>query len=595
VTGSRPGRVALLLLLAVLGPGSASRASARLGIEATLDRDRVVAGGETATLTIVVRSSGLSLPEPAMPRVEGISLEPVGSAQNFSIIEGRIERSATFAYRVRGLHAGVFTVPPISIESGGERAVSSPLSITVLPPGQAPPGVSGGREPWSGSGGPPQVFARVVLDRDRVYWNEAIAARLRIYARVRLLEQPDWKPPEARGFWVEDLGTPRVERVRVDGVPYDVSEIGWALFPTRAGKLSIGPARVRCRIERVIPAPDPWSSLGLPESEAQDVTLETRPVEVTVLPLPPDAPEGFSGAVGSYSLTVRVDRAEVRAGEPATVTTLVRGSGNIASLRDPEVTGPATARRYVAGTSTRIDRAGTALAGERSQQVSFLPGASGTLVIDPVRFAWFDPEEGRYRSAGAETIRIRVLPPAGGARASGTAAIRPAEPLARPRTGKGPAGPLTTDPPPGAVAVGSLALLVHAGTFSLARWRARRARDPLVARRAALDALLRGTLEECRARLAAGEVQASAKLAATVLRSAVECRYGLPPSGETGRVLLGAAQAHGAPPEEAERIARLLERLQAAAFAPPRGGDAGLAAEIVHVEEIVRRHRGELR
>lgn len=597
----REPAVALLALSAALlawAPGAA----AGIGIEASLDRDRIVAGGDPATLTIVVRSGGLSLPEPSMPRIEGLSIEPTGSAQNFSIVQGRIERSSTLVLRVRGLRAGSYTIPAIAIEAGGERAASNPLALTVLPAGAAPPGAGGqtggpgSRESWSGRGGPPEVFARVVADRERAYWNQAIVVRLRVYTRVRLLDPPDWKPPEARGFWVEDLGKPGVERVTVDGVPYDVSEIGWAFFPTRAGQLAIGSARVRCRIERTIPVPDPWSSLGLPETEAQDITLQTRPLSVTVDTLPPGAPEGFAGAVGAFSLQVRVDRQEVHAGEPVTITTLVHGSGNIASLRDPEVIGPPGARRYVAGASTRIDRDGTALEGERSQQVSFLPGETGTLTLAPVRLAWFDPEEGRYRTASSDTIRVRVLPSAGGPGAGDRAQERFDAPLAAPRSRAGPSGPLAAGPPADALAVGSLALLGYAGAFAVARWRDRRARDPRAVRRARLDAVARSGLRDSRARLAAGDVRASAMLAAAALQSAVAARYDLSEPGATDRALVVSAQARGATPDELETVGGILERLDACAFGPPGPGQgAGPAAEVEAVEEIVRRYREELR
>ena len=598
MTGSRTaGLVALLAAGALLA--IAPRAEGRIGIEASLDRERIVELQAPATLTVVVRSSGLALPELSTPRVEGLSIEPVGSAQSFTIIQGRIERSATHSFRVRGLRSGSFTIPAIAIEAAGERAASSPLAITVLPAGAPPPGPGGNGAPeaWGGRGGPPEIFARVVADRKRAYWNEAITVHLRLYARVTLQGQPDWKTPEARGFWVEELGTPHVERVRVEGVPYVVSDIAWVFFPTRTGRLTIGPSRIRCRVERVRQAPDPWSSLGVPEVEAEIVTLETSPVDIEVEPLPRGAPEGFAGAVGSYSMAVRVDRLQIRAGEPITVTTILRGSGNVASLRDPEVAGPAGARRYVAAASTRIDRAGPELRGERSQQVSFLPGDVGTLALPPVRFAWFDPAEERYRSAGSDTIRVRVLPALGGTRPAPQSEARFEPPPAPSRRGRGPGGPLAPDPPGGALGVGSLALIGYAGALLVARARDRRAGDPRAIRRARLETLERATLRDARARLAAGQSAAAAMLAATALRAAVACRHDLPEPDGTGRALLEAARARGASREETEPIERLLDRLEAAAYGPSAAepGGAEPAASIAAVEAIVRRYREESR
>jgi len=267
----------------------------------------------------------------------------------------------------------------------------------------------------------------------------------------------------------------------------------------------------------------------------------------------------------------------------------------VASVRDPEVIASSSARRYVAGTSTDIDRDGPVLRGERTRQVSFLPDGPGTFVIQPVRFAWFDPEEGRYRSANADTIRIRVLPSTGAARGPAPGGPRFAAPLAPPRSRPGPTGPLGAAPPPGSVAVGSLALLAYAGTIATARWRAWRSRDPRALRRAALGRLLAEGIGDCRARVARGEGGAAATRAAQVLRDAVAKRYDLPARGETELELLEAARARGAAAAEAEALARLFDRLRTAAFAPPGAADGDAGALVGAVEETVRRYAGELR
>lgn len=586
VTGSRRAIVLGALVLAAATRAESLASASGLSVEATLTPDRISAG-EAATLTVVVRAGGINVPEPPAPRTAGLTFDPAGTAQNFSMIQGRVERSVTVAYRVRADRPGRYVIPPLRVSQGSETAESAPLTLTVLPIGSAMP-----REPSAGGGGPPEVYARLVVDKDRAYWNEAILARLRIYARVPLEGAPDWTVPETQGFWVEDLGAPTAASARVGGYVYVLNEIRWALFPTKTGRLRIGPARVRCRINRPIPPPDPWSALGLPDVRPEDVTLETDPVPITVEEVPGGAPEGYSGAVGSYALSVRVDRGTVPAGESAILTTVVRGEGNIASVRDPEVTAPPSVRRYVAASSTRIDRSGPALRGLRTQQVAIQSESPGTILVDPVRFVWFDPSDGRFHSVTSESIRIRVTaaPEPGPATARGGRAPGPA---ASPRTATGPVGPLSLGPPPGALALSGLALAGYSAWALLAVLRARRARDPRAVRRAALEAAAEG-VAAARRRLAPGNAESSAFRAAEALSAGLAARFDVSTTGLPRDELLAEAGRRGAPDAAREQVGEILTALDAIAFAPPEARTADAAREMQAAEGLLARWRKEL-
>jgi hypothetical protein len=592
-----PGRIAGALLLALVAAAAlpATAGAGDLAIDATLTPDHVTAGGEGATLSIVVRG-GMNLPDAPVPRVAGLLFDPAGTAQNFSMINGRVTRSTTVTYRVEAPRAGTYVIPPLRVSQGKETAQTNPLTLTVLPPGSAVPGQPTPRppttrEPWAGEKGPPPVFVRLVVDRDHVYWNQEIVARLRIYARVPLDGAPDWTAPGTEGFWVEDLGAPTAGSARVGSYVYVVNEIRWAMFPTKTGTLTIAPAQVRCRIDRVVPAPDPWSSLGFPDVEPQDVSLATDPVHVTVEPLPKDAPEGFSGAVGSYSLSVHVDRGTVPAGEPAIVTTTVKGEGNVASLHDPEVTAPPSARRYVANSSTQIDRSGQTLRGTRAQQVAVVSEAPGTVRVGPVRFSWFDPDDGRFHTATSESIRIHVTPAVRGA--APESGFRAPEPPAGPRTGTGPWGPLALGPPPGAVGVSGAAAAAYAALALLAAVRDRRARNPRAVRRALLDAEA-ARVAAARRGLAAGNAPASAARAAEALLAGLTVRYDIGEPGLARGELLREAGRRGAAEDALREAGALLDALDAISFAPPDARAADAEREMRAVEGLLSRFREEI-
>ncbi|HKW51365.1 MAG TPA: BatD family protein, partial [Candidatus Eisenbacteria bacterium] len=383
----RSGARAVAWLLAagffVLGSRVAAGAG-RLEIQAELDR-RQIAVGEAATLTLTVTAEGVDMPPVTLPPIAGVTVERLGESQGFSWINGRVTRTLTVAFRLHPSDVGDVTIPEISVKSGDAAARSMPLTLRV---GKALPPARGGTS---------ELFARVVLDKSRAYWNEGIIARFTLYSRVQVEGVQSWDPPDAAGFWTEVMGPPRTGRVVISGVEYDASELRVTYFPTRTGRLKIGPGRVHLRVVRRIPQPDPWSMLGLPEEQVEDVTLETGIVPIEVMPLPPAAPASFKGGVGDYTMDVHVDRASLHAGEPVTVTTTVRGVGNVASAGDPEVATSVPARTYAGGVNTSIDRSGERVRGERRRDTTFIPETTGRMAILPVRYTWFDPEAKRYR------------------------------------------------------------------------------------------------------------------------------------------------------------------------------------------------------
>jgi hypothetical protein len=568
-----------VLALAWLAMAPASAAAQKLQVQASLDRTEI-ALGEEAMLSVTVTADGLSLPPVDVPAIQGVELTRAGESQGMSFVNGRITRSLTVAYRLHPHAAGVVTIPPIRVTSGGTSAASEALTLRV---GSKAPVVHGG---GTGSG---ELFVRLTVDRNHAYWNEQVLARFTLYSRAELASAPIWDPPDAPGFWTESMGPPRRGRVTLDGVPYDVVEIRIAYFPTRTGKLVIGPGRVHLQVVRRESPLNPFGLWALSDARVQEVTLETDRATVEVAPLPPGAPDGFHGAVGRYNLGMSVDRFEVHAGEPVTVVTSIRGEGNISSAGDPDVSTSIPTRSYSAGASTNLNRTGDRLSGERRHEVAFIPEAPGRLTVLPVRFAWFDPEEERYRVQSSDSISINVLPPTGGADSLHVA--RSVGPLATLRPPGGTPVSLSLDPPAAsrALAVGSL--LAYLGVWGGLKIRARADRSPLRVRRRGLGLLLAEV--ERAEKLGPASAHPLAR-AGEALLEAVALRYRVDIAGRSIKEAMEVARHAGTPESETEEIVRVLEALERAAFAPGLAGDESGRAALRSVGALIHRYQTEI-
>jgi hypothetical protein len=580
VTGSRVGNAfGALLALAWLGLTPAAVHAQKLEVQAELDRTDI-ALGEEATLTVTVTADGLALPAVNLPPIAGVEITRAGESQGMSFVNGHISRSVGVAFRLHPHSAGTVTIPPVRVSSGGTSAASQALTLRV---GSKVPVVRG-RE--SGGG---EVFVRLTLDRNRAYWNQQVLARFTLYSRAELAAAPVWDPPDAPGFWTESMGPPRGERVTIDGVPYDAMEIRIAYFPTRTGKLVIGPGRVHLQVVRRENPLNTWGLWTLSDTRVQEVTLETDQATVNVEPLPAGAPDGFQGAVGEYNLGLSVDRFEVHAGEPVTVVTSIRGQGNISSAGDPVVTASIPTRSYATGASTKLDRSGDRLSGERRHEVAFIPETPGQLVVLPVRFAWFDPEEVRYRAQSSDSITIRVLPPTAGVDSLHLA--RSVGPLATLRPSGGPPASLSLDAPGASRALALGSLLAYLGVWGGIRIRARMDRSPVRMRRRGLAMLLAEVSRVGRSRPVSARPLARAGEA---LLEAVALRYQIDVQGRSIKEAMEIARAAGAPDSETEEIVRTLEALERAAFAPGLAGEEPDRAALQSVESVIRRYQTEV-
>jgi len=562
----------VVTLFGLAMPPRAAEAAPALTIQATLERPHV-AVGEEGQVTIIAEARGVTLPEFAFPSVPGLHAVRVADSQNFSWMNGKLSRSSTSVFLVSASAPGRYTIPSIRIASGSARAETQPLVLEVGGPGAPPmPGTPGNVTPprvW-GDESLPELFVRLVVDRRRAYWNQQVTARFVLYSREHLEELPLWQVTEASGFWKESLGEMKRGRVRIGNADYVAYEQDVAYFPTRAGTLKLGPGRVEARILRRMEQPDPWSFLGLPETRVETIPLQTESAAVAVLPLPGGAPAGFQGAVGQLALDVKVDRFTARAGEPVTVVTILRGRGNLTTAGDPDLSATLPLRSFESPGTVSATVDGLRVRGERRHEKAFVPEVPGMFAIEPIRFTWFDPEEGRYRSQVSDSIRIRVV--AGGD--STLAMERPTDPPAAPRSRTGPRGSLDPGPPIGAAAVGAVSLAALAGAALAAGVRRRALLDPKQRRREALRALAR-SLE----RLRASESASASGRAAGIVLEALAQRYEVDLEGRSREESLRLARASGASEETVATARRLLEELEALAFAPARSGaDAGVLA-----------------
>ena len=249
------------------------------------------------------------------------------------------------------------------------------------------------------------------VDVERAYVGQQILLRVQFLHRpdLRFSSQPSYNEPDMTGFVVEPLQRQEYNTV-MNGTPYQVIELPYALFPTSDGDFVVGGARLEVAV-RSDPNPmDPNSFFESFFGRSDVLRLATRPISISVRALPKNKPENFSGAVGRYKISARTDTDQTEVGKPFNLILTVEGVGNIKALKEPTMPELRGFRRYETISNAKVSADGKFIHGSKEFKILLIPQVSGQLTIPSVPFIYFNPSENEYVTDTTPEISLSVKP-----------------------------------------------------------------------------------------------------------------------------------------------------------------------------------------
>ena len=400
--------------------------------------------GETVQLEIKV-SGAQSANVPQEISIDGLEIHQTGTSRNFEMHNFDVKSSVTYNYTILPQRAGRFKIPSQTIRVGSESLHTPELALNVAGGSNNAPGAP--RSSQSVIGTNKAAFAELIIAKKEAYVGEMIPAVIRLAfdarARGRLQEGPELS---GQGFTTQKLQQPNESRELIGGRTYQVYTFKTAISPARAGKFEIGPVQAKAVV--VLPrrpsAPrtnrprspfdlfnlddpfsdpffaDPFGSMG----ERTELTVRSESVTLDVKPLPPNAPPGFSGAIGNFTMTVDAKPKNVQAGDPITVTAAISGRGNFDRMSGPVLTDDRGWHKYPPSSKFKQDD-DIGISGEKTFETVIAPNEKKTT-LPPLTFAYFDPIKENYVTLRSDAIPIEVE----GAAAAAPAATVPGAPAA---------------------------------------------------------------------------------------------------------------------------------------------------------------------
>jgi hypothetical protein len=541
--------VALTGCLGLLCPPVLSAAT----FTASLDRSVVAVGG---SVTLTLKFEGGSPDQlPMPPAVPNLLVNYTGGPMHIDInINGQSSSIDSFNFNVTPIQPGDYVIPPMHVEVNGQTLVSQPLKLTALKPGNA------GAQP----GADTLAFWKLTVPKKEIYVGEVIQPQLQLYIRSgiynaeEILQRFDQVAPsllKTEGFNVIKTGAAPHQELQLENGRYVLTTLAASLSPVKSGTLSISLADARVGLQVPSRQNDGMDPLGF-FRHYQDRSVNLLPLDekVTVLPLPPGAPPGFNGAVGSYTLSVTAGPTNVAVGDPITVKVQISGAGNLDTLTLPEQAAWHDLKVYPP--TPRLDSSdplGTS--GTKTFETVVIPQNTDLHALPPVSFSYFNTDKRSYETLSGPTIALDVRP-------GGSTAV-PAIASARAKTDSAAATrdivsikqrlgvtgqvspPLVTQP--WFLGIQSLPVLAF---VSAVTWRKRGqtlANNPRLQRRRRLAALLRQGLRDLQ--IAAGENNSEHFFAVLVrlLQEQIGERLDMPASAITEAVLEEHLRPRGFP------------------------------------------------
>ena len=453
--------------------------SANASVDAHLDRASVRLG-EVFTLTLSARDQAM-FEEPDVSVLQ-TDFEVLGlsEGQRTTIINGQRDTSRSWQIALAPRRLGRLEVPAVRL--GAEA--SDPLSVLVTDARAVAGHPAGNSQAQAAS---PALVFEAQVDEAVPYVQEQVVLTLRLESDGSLLEG-SMEDPVVQGAIVERLGDDRSDVVEVDGLPRQVVERRYAVFPQESGPLRIEPVvfegLIRGSARPSRPArrspfgsffddafDDPFfddffsGSSGFFGSRSgllnqafgrggQPVRLSSNAIQLDVQSRPAEAADVRWLPARSVQLVEIWDEGSrqaptLRVGEPVNRLIAVHAQGaTSAQLPVPELGEVEGARQYTEPSyDERQEISGNSVA-IRALPTVLIPTRPGKLELPPIELAWWDTEanEARVASLPARTVEVQaapgfaaappaaVEPPAPGSEAGSTAGAvaEPGQPGARP-------------------------------------------------------------------------------------------------------------------------------------------------------------------
>lgn len=394
------------------------------------DAPAEVAVGEQFRLTYTVNTQNVNgFRVGTIPAELEVLMGPSTSSQSsFQMVNGHTSSSSsiTYTYIICANKAGTYSIPAAHISVWGKTIASNQLRIKVSgasrqgAQGQQGQGEGGLRPAGSRISGS-DLFIKVSANKRRVHEQEPILLTYKVYTLVDLTSLKG-NMPDLKGFHTQEVQLPQQKSYKIEtvnGRPYrTVTWSQYVMFPQITGKLEIPSITFDGIVIQQNRDVDPFEAFFNGGSGYVEVKKKIKAPGLTIQVDPlPARPAGFSGGVGSFTISAQLNKTDIKANNPVTLRVIVSGRGNLKLIKKPEVKFPKDFDTYDAKVTDKTKLTSNGVEGNMVYDFLAVPRNQGKYEIPPIEFVYYDTEANAYKTVKTQAFTLNV------AKGSGSASV----------------------------------------------------------------------------------------------------------------------------------------------------------------------------
>lgn len=313
-----------------------------------------------------------------------------------TVRNGKVNQLASYEYQLKALSKGTFTIEPATIVVNGKQIKSNPVTIKVQDAMRKEDVLTAGApddEPF---------FMTASVQQDTVFVGQKLVLDYRIFTKTKINNVDINSPIDLPSFEYRAVAlrnTP-TDQVEIDGETYLTKLIArYVLFPKRAGNATIDPVQFQV----LLPSK---RRRGFFFDQYTPKFIMTNAIDVFVKALPSDAPDEFSGAIGSYSMETMPPRQRLTTDDAISIRMKIFGDGDPNRIAPKMLLASPGLERY----EPKVLAANSAYNGlqhDAELEYIFTANSAGRYVVEPI-FNYFDVDSQRYITLTTDSIWFQV-------------------------------------------------------------------------------------------------------------------------------------------------------------------------------------------
>ena len=333
--------------------------------------------------------------------ISGFQVNPIGTETSRSWINGTWNHKVIYRYMLNPLKTGVLTIPPITCVQDGESVLTREIKILVKEPSAQTDNEKG------------DFFAQASMSSDRIVPGQQAVYTLKLCV-AKQIKGASFDAPQFKGLTAKQITDWSKYTRTINGRAFRVNETKYLVQADAPGQFTIPPAEFVAQVPMQRSRQrDPFFRDSFFETTpSKPVRVASNSVELTVSSLPEyKGDQPFSGLVGKFFISSELDKNTVKTGESATLTVIIKGTGNIMDAALPAMNLDRGKFKVYEDTPTQeVQVTELGFEGHKVFKQALVASVPGKTIIPGLCLVFFDTDLKTYQTITTTPLTLDVQP-----------------------------------------------------------------------------------------------------------------------------------------------------------------------------------------